>query len=210
MPVPVLVVEDDSLVRLAVVHQIREGSRFEVAAAVGDLAGARTAIEADIAKLGIFDLSLPDGHAGELIALAVERGMAVLVLTVWDDDDNVYSAIAAGAGGYLLKGDASAGRVCDALQILTDGGAPISPVIARRLLDDFRGRARTHTQPPGSGELTNREREILAYFAKGATYDDVASLMHISVNTVRHHVRNLYRKLHVSSKVEAVSLGGGR
>src|SRR6185503_17500604 len=106
------------------------------------------------ASIGVFDLELPDGHSGELIPRAVERGMSVLVLTVWDDDDSVYRALAAGAGGYLLKGDASAGRVSEALTVLKDGGAPISPTIARRLLDDFRRRPPPKPSLPEGPTLT--------------------------------------------------------
>lgn len=157
--------------------------------------------------MGVFDLELRDGSALPLIPIAVARGMSVLVLTIWDDDVRVYQALAAGAGGYLLKGDASAGRVAEAIGVLVDGGAPISPTIARRLLDDFRLRAPKAPAPtPDVALLTDREREIIELFAKGATYDEVASLLTLSVNTVRHHVRSMYRKLHVCSKTEAVTL----
>jgi DNA-binding NarL/FixJ family response regulator len=127
---------------------------------------------------------------------------------VFDDDDKVYQALSAGASGYLLKSDAAA-RVGEALGVLKEGGAPISPMIARRLLDDFRSRAAPRpaaSEPaPAEAELTPREREIIELFAKGATYEDVARILSMSVNTVRHHVRGMYKKLHVCSKAEAVT-----
>jgi DNA-binding NarL/FixJ family response regulator len=212
----VLVLEDDALIRRGVVRQIEASGAFAVVAQGGDVGMGRAAIEAGQATIGVFDLQLSDGSSVPLIRLAVERQMAVLVLTVWDDDESVYQALAAGAAGYLLKGDA-ASRVAESLTILRDGGAPISPTIARRLLDDFRSRPRgegvaraTEAAPsalddPGAPELTGREREIIELFAKGATYDEVAKMLSMSVNTVRHHVRGMYRKLHVCSKAEAVT-----
>lgn len=211
----VLVLEDDPLVRRGVVQQIAASERFEIVGEVADVVSARKAIEEKKAALGIFDLELRDGSSLPLIPLAVELGMSVLVLTIWDDDERVYRALAAGAGGYLLKGDASAGRVVEALAALMDGGAPISPTIARRLLDDLRLRTPPKPKPeaaqvPDVSSLTDREREIIELFAKGATYEEVASLLSLSVNTVRHHVRSMYRKLHVCSKTEAVTLAFSR
>jgi DNA-binding NarL/FixJ family response regulator len=208
----VLVLEDDPLIRRGVVKQIESDGAFKVVAQAGDVVAGRKAIETSGATIGVFDLQLSDGTSIPLIRLAVERQMAVLVLTVWDDDDNVYKALAAGASGYLLKGDATT-RVAESLTILRDGGAPISPTIARRLLDDFRSRGQARAPGAGSGpdlpggasDLTEREREIIELFAKGATYDDVARMLTMSVNTVRHHVRAMYRKLHVCSKAEAVT-----
>ena len=206
----VLVLEDDPFIRRGVVAQIAADSAFSVAAAVADVVGAAAAIETCNATLGVFDLELRDGSSLPLIGRAVERGIAVLVLTVWDDEERVYQALAAGAGGYLLKADASAGRVTEALGVLRDGGAPISPMIARRLLDDLRGRPTPEPAPNDLAKLTDREREIIELFAKGATYDEVASMLTMSVNTVRHHVRGMYKKLHVCTKAEAVSLAFGR
>jgi DNA-binding NarL/FixJ family response regulator len=214
VPEPVLVLEDDPLIRRGIVRQIEAGGEFEVVAQAGDIVAGRAAIESSGATIGVFDLTLTDGNSIPLIRLAVEKQIAILVLTVWDDDDNVYQALAAGASGYLLKGDA-AGRVRESLGILRDGGAPISPSIARRLLDDFRTRGKAQVEkpasasapsgPPEGSDLTGREREIIELFAKGATYDEVARMLSMSVNTVRHHVRAMYRKLHVCSKAEAVT-----
>lgn len=235
MSASVLVVEDDEFVRAGVVRQIERSDDFRVVAQAASLADAARAVDEGRASIGVFDLQVHGGSALDLIPTAVSRGMSILVLTVWDDDESVYQALAAGAGGYLLKGDAAAGRVTEALRTLLDGGAPISPTIARRLLQDFRLRAphrpsaslkateevhrpsatRRAAAPVSGGEdiaspelrnLTDREREVIELFAKGATYDEVASMLSMSVNTVRHHVRSMYRKLHVCSKAEAISV----
>jgi DNA-binding NarL/FixJ family response regulator len=209
----VVVLEDDPVVRRGVVKQVEASGRFAVVGEAADTVTARRAIEQAKATLGVFDLELRDGSALPLIPVATARGISVLVLTIWDDDERVYRALEAGAGGYLLKGDASAGRVAEALDVLASGGAPISPTIARRLLEDLRLRpkAKPETEKvPDASNLTTREREIIELFAKGATYDEVASLLDVSVNTVRHHVRSMYRKLHVCSKTEAVTLALSR
>ena len=200
----VLVFEDDALIRRGVVRQVEAEAGFRVVAEAGDVASGRKAIATTDATIGIFDLQLADGTSIPLIQEAAERGISVLVLTVWDDDDNVYQALAAGAAGYLLKGDAST-KIGEALSTLKEGGAPISPTIARRLLEDFRTRP-PKTETPAAADLTTREREIIELFAKGATYDEVAKMLSMSVNTVRHHVRGMYRKLHVCSKAEAVTM----
>src|SRR4029079_13834312 len=127
-----------------------------------------SAIETSGATIGVFDLQLTDGSSIPLIRLAVERQMDILGLSVWDDYDHVSPARAAGASGYLLKGDA-ASKVAESLVVLRDGGAPISPTIARRLLDDFRTRGAVTVEKavaaPDGEQLTVREREIIELFA---------------------------------------------
>lgn len=218
MPDTVLVIEDDPFVREGIVAQIRASSEYVVVAEASTLTEARRAIEAGNATMGVFDLGLPDGNTTTLLPLAVARAMAVLVVTVWDDDASVYGALVAGAGGYLLKADAAAGRVVEALTTLREGGAPISPTIARRVIEGLRRApaSSAHGSAPAHGSvadaasgltlLTDREREVIDLFAKGATYDEVGRMLTMSVNTVRHHVRSIYRKLHVCSKAEAVTV----
>lgn len=210
---PVLVFEDDPVVRRSVVAQVEATERFTVVGEAADIVTARNLLEATDARVGVFDIELQAGSTLTLIPRAVERGLSVLILTIWDDDDRLYRALAAGAGGYLLKGEATPGRVAESLAILMEGGAPISPAIARRLLDDLRDRgpAKREVAPtPDISSLTAREREVIDLFAKGATYEEVASLLSVSVNTVRYHVRSMYRKLHVCSKAEAVTMAFSR
>lgn len=209
----VVVLEDDPVVRRSVVAQIEKSERFTVVGEAADFAAAEKLLATTDAKIGVFDIELRGGSTLTLMPLAVERGMSVLVLTIWEDDDRLYRALAAGAGGYLLKANATPSQVAESLGTLLDGGAPISPAIARRLLDDFRGRfppKREVAPTPDIGSLSAREREIIELFAKGATYDEVADLLDVSVNTVRHHVRSMYRKLHVCTKAEAVTLAYAR
>lgn len=213
MPEGVLLIEDDPVVRASVAREIGASGRFVVTAEAADVRSAREAVETADATVAIVDLELRDGSALPLIPLATRRGIGVIVLTIWDDD-RVYRALKAGAGGYILKSDASSHRVAEALEILLAGGAPISPAIARRLVEDLRDRepvpSPERPPTPDMTSLTDREREIIELFAKGATYDEVARLLDISVNTVRFHVRSMYRKLHVCTKAEAVTLAFSR
>lgn len=213
----VVVLEDDPAVRRSLVAQIEKSERFTVVGEAGDFAAAEKLLATTQARIGVFDIELRGGSTLTLMPLAVERGMSVLVLTIWEDDDRLYRALAAGASGYLLKANATPSQVAESLGTLLDGGAPISPAIARRLLDDFRGRfppkreaAPALSPTPDIASLSAREREIIELFAKGATYDEVADLLDVSVNTVRHHVRSMYRKLHVCTKAEAVTLAYAR
>jgi DNA-binding NarL/FixJ family response regulator len=198
----VLVIEDDPVVRQEVAARIGENPRFEVGVEADTLAAARQALATHKPVIAVVDLQLPDGNAIELIPELRAAGVAVLVLTVVADDANVYRALAAGAGGYLLKAEAMS-TLDAALASLVDGGAPISPRIARWLMEDFRARAAAPTSAPGP-ELSPREWELIDMFSNGATYSEVARALAVSINTVREHVRNLYEKLHVCSKAEAV------
>lgn len=208
----VLVLEDDALVRGEIARAVESCAGFELAGEAGTVAGALDQLEKLAPRLALFDLALPDGSALPLIARARAASTEVIVLTVSEDADAVYHAIAGGAVGYLLKGDVFA-QVVEALKLFREGGSSISPRIARRLFEDLRTRPMVPERAPpeelARPTLTQREREILELFSAGSTYREVARMLDISVNTVRQHVRNLYEKLHVCSKTEAVIAARG-
>jgi DNA-binding NarL/FixJ family response regulator len=120
---------------------------------------------------------------------------------VQDDDDHLYQAICAGAAGYLVKG-ASPEQVVAAVCELYAGGSPMSPGIARRVL---RALAERRAPAPEIERLTDREREVLEQLAQGYRYKEIADRLSVSLDTVRTHVRNLYDKLHVSSRTDALN-----
>jgi len=199
----VLVIEDDPIVREEIAARIGDNPRFATGIEARTLAEARQALERQRPAAAIVDLQLPDGNAIDLIPQMRAAGIPVLVLTVSADDAHVYRALAAGAGGYLVKADALS-TIDGALAALLDGGAPISPCIARWLMEDFRARQKAPPTDEVGPSLTPREWELVDMFSNGATYSEVARALAVSVNTVRQHVRNLYEKLHVCSKAEAV------
>jgi DNA-binding NarL/FixJ family response regulator len=133
-----------------------------------------------------------------------------VMLTVFDDDERIFSAIKAGAHGYLLK-EEKAQQIIDAIyQVHEDDGAPMSPGIARRawrwLTTMEKPFGQKNTQPEHPELLSDREKEILKCNMEGKEYNQIAEQLFLSKHTVRQHMKNIYRKLHVSSKVEALQI----
>lgn len=149
------------------------------------------------------DIGLPGMGGVEGTRILRERfpGLPILALTVYDDDESVFDAICAGASGYLLKNTTPA-RLLESLQEVADGGAPMSPEVARRVLTLFR-RFRPSARAPS--QLTPQELTLLRLMVEGHHYKTAAHEMGISVNTVSFHLRYIYEKLQVHSKTEAVA-----
>lgn len=159
------------------------------------------------------DLEMPemDGVQTISIARSLYPSVYFIVLTVFDDDDKIFEAIKAGAHGYLLK-DESAISLHNAItNVLENGGAPMSPAIARKALSLL-----SKSEPPGithnpesdifNALLTEREKEILQHTITGYDAKRIASILNISVLTIRKHIANIYQKLHVNSRAQIISL----
>lgn len=158
----------------------------------------------------LMDLDMPVMNGIEAISRAHELYPDVhfLVLTVFDEDDKIFEAIAAGALGYLLK-DESLGSVVQAIiQVVEFGGAPMSPRIARKALQLLTKSRQSATVPASevAPELSTRETEILKALVNGLDYKAIAELLFISPHTVRKHIANIYEKLHVTNRAQAVGL----
>lgn len=171
----------------------------------------------------LVDLGLPDGSGIDAIRAcrALHPACDVMVVTMFGDEANMLEAFAAGARGYLLK-DGTERDLARHVLDLRGGGSPMSPIIARRLLQVWQGQgsaaasgtgqrldrspvpAATAPTPLGGDSLTPKEREVLHLVARGFTYDEAAARMGVSLSTVRTHVRNIYGKLDVHNKTEAV------
>jgi DNA-binding NarL/FixJ family response regulator len=149
------------------------------------------------------DIGLPGMNGIDGTRILRERfpQTPILALTVYDDDDNVFDAICAGASGYLLKNTPPV-RLLESLREVVNGGAPMSPEIARRVMALFR-----RFRPPDRAayHLTPQETELLKLMVEGHHYKTAASEMGISINTVSFHLKNIYEKLQVHSKTEAVA-----
>lgn len=173
-----------------------------------DLRGARAWLHTEDARaeplLALVDLGLPDGSGLELIAeLQRDRpGARVVVSTVLDDDDHLLRALAAGAEGYLLKYRDRA-ELVSLLRRMDGDEAPISPTLARRILDRFRAQAREALAAPAPVQLTERETEVLRLIGRGLILREVASVLSVSAHTVAHHVKSIYAKLGIASRAEA-------
>lgn len=212
-PISVLVVEDDAALRGEFVAMIDATPGIELRAAVGDLAAARAALAAHGAPdVLIVDLGLPDGDGTALISelAAAAPETCALVVTVFGDEGHVISALEAGAKGYLLK-DATLDEFVRAVRLVHEGGSPLSPKIARYLLKRFAPtQPEAPKQPPaeseaGAEKLTPRESEILGLIAEGNSVAATATALQLSPHTVATHVKHIYGKLAVSSRVQAVN-----
>lgn len=169
--------------------------------------GAREAmrlIESQQFDLALVDLSLGDGHGRDVIAHLAQRqpACAIVVSTIHDDDENLFQALQAGAQGYLLK-DHPISWLATQLKGIMQGQPPLSPAIARRLLRHFQATPAKASIPEGRDELSAREREVLGLLAQGVRIADIGETLGISRHTVGDHVKNIYRKLNISSRAEA-------
>jgi DNA-binding NarL/FixJ family response regulator len=159
------------------------------------------------------DIEMPGMDGIETISFARQLYPAILflVLTVFDDDDKVFDAIRAGADGYLLKHESAAVLEEAINNVLEYGGAPMSPAIARKALQ-LLGKAQLPASSPAHeagarpADISQREMDVLQLMVNGADAKSIATQMELSVHTVRKHIANIYEKLHVNSKAQAISL----
>lgn len=173
------------------------------------VAEALTALQHEDYDLALIDLVLPDGTGVDVIAAAAQRRpeCTLVVASLFDDDEHLFPALRAGAHGYLLK-DQPTEVLAGQLRGISAGHPPLSPAIARRMLDYFREASNGGPQIAESAAaeeatLTPREREVLGQLARGISIANIALAMSISRHTVGDHVKNIYRKLNISSRAEA-------
>ena len=213
-PIGVLIVEDEPEFISRFSEAVLGDPQMRLLGAVSTGKAGLALLDAQPPDVLLVDLGLPDISGIDLIRHAARHhpGCDSLVVTMFADDTHVISSIEAGATGYLLK-DASAARIAAAIHEVREGGSPISPSIARRVLARFRGPAPAATALPAAAAtpvpdepspLSERETELLRLVAKGFSFDAVAEVLSISPHTVVAHVKNIYRKLAVHSRGEAV------
>ena len=205
----ILLVEDDEATLAHLAHAIDTHPQLCVVQACATLEQGHHALANNRPDVLVTDLGLPDGSGIELIRTARKLAppVEVMVITVFGDERNVLAAIEAGAGSYLLK-DGDTASIGMAIMKLLEGESPISPAIARQLLKRFQSPpSPPSTAIPDRQEkslLTARETEVLSCMAKGYTYNEAADLLGMSHHTVTSHIKNIYRKLEVNSRSEAV------
>lgn len=202
-----------NLIRIAIVedqHEIREGLRFLIHSTEGyrctgsfeSMEAALPALDADLPDIVLTDIGLPGISGIEGMRLMKERWpeMVIVALSVYDDDERIFDALCAGASGYMLKKTAPA-RLIDCLKEAMNGGAPMSPEVASRVVSLFRT-----IRPPSKADyqLTPHEVRLLKLLVEGHSHKTAAAELGSSVNTIGFHMRNIYRKLQVHSKSEAV------
>jgi DNA-binding NarL/FixJ family response regulator len=201
-PVRVAIVEDEHVVREELVTLLRRSPRFTV---VGSYANAETALAAIPAAppdVLLLDLQLP-GLSGTDCLQRLRftlPDLKIVVLTKFEDADHLFNALRAGASGYLLKRfadrDLETGIVAASL-----GGAPMSPEIARRVIDYFRTLPRRNTDLE---RLSRRETDVLHWLSQGYSYKQIAQRLGLSLETVNGYIKSIYKKLHVHSSIDAI------
>lgn len=201
----VLVVEDDPATRTRIANIIEASTSFKLQGPAKDFSEAAGHIKNSPPDLLLTDLQLPDGSGIGLIASVAGSNTKALVLTVMGDETSVIEAIKAGASGYLLKDD-DGDDIINSLSLLLEGQAPLSPSIARYLLKQFATdkQAASTSSQTSNDILTRRETDVLHLVAKGYSYAEIADVLALSVHTVASHVKNIYKKLDVNSRGEAV------
>jgi len=197
----VVIVEDQRRTREGLAAEVAFDPGLRVVGAFASMEEALPVIEREPPAILLTDIGLPgmSGIEGVRRYRARHQSALVLVLSVFGDDRHVFEAICAGASGYLLK-DTPPDRLREAIHELVAGGAPMTPEIARRVVATFRRFPST----PAEHDLSPRELDVLRAVGQGHSYKTAAIALAMSIDTVRFHIRNIYSKLHVHSKSEAV------
>jgi DNA-binding NarL/FixJ family response regulator len=202
MSIKVAIVDDDEGIRTSLAALIRRASNLEVTGQYPNAEAALREIPAQAPDVVLMDINMPGMKGVECVRELKARLPQVqfLMLTVYEDSESLFNSLRAGASGYLLKRTAPA-RLMEAIRDVHAGGAPMSPQLARRVVQFF---SQPEQESSDLSKLTAGEREFLDQLAGGYAYKEIADRMNISIDTVRSYVRTVYEKLHVHSRTEAV------
>ena len=200
----IIIVEDNKTIRdgLSLLFNATDG--LKCVAKYKDCESMLQDIKEDNPDLILMDIGLPgmSGIEGTKKVKETYPDILVLVLSVYEDDDNIFDALCAGACGYLIKKTPPA-RLIEAIQEAYDGGSPMSAHITRKVVGYFQNNVKKFNN--SEINLSDREKDILASLSKGNSYKMIADIVCISIDTVRYHIRNIYKKMHVHSQSEAVA-----
>lgn len=200
MSIKIAIVEDDDVIRKGLEYILSHSEGFTCIGAFNSGEAALKHIPVDDVDVVLMDINLPGMSGIECVEKlkAKKHDINIMMLTVYDSNDNIFRSLAAGATGYVLKNTPS-DVLLKLIRELYEGGAPMSNEIARKIIKVFQ------TKPNADEEhLTSREYGIVSELAKGLTYEEIADKLFISVETVRYHIKNIYQKLHVHSRTAAV------
>lgn len=200
--IKVSIVEDDIKLRETLVRYITGQSGFRCVCAYPDAESALADIPLNSPDVVLMDINLPGMSGIECVPRlhAALPALKIIMLTVFEDSDQVFKSLSAGAFGYLVKSNHPA-KIIQAIREVHDGGSPMSGQIARMVVQSFEKRAASHSE---TDSLAPRELEVLHGLSCGQPYKQIASDLGISLSTVRTYIQRIYEKLHVHSQTEAV------
>lgn len=201
----VAIVEDNNTIREGLAQLINGTDGYKCIGAFGDVESFLPKISSLPINVVLMDIGLPgmNGIEGAKAAVIKNPDLSILMLTVYEESEFVFDALCAGACGYLVKKTPPA-RLLEAIKDANDGGSPMSSRIARQVITAFK-EGKNITRETQNYDLSDREISVLNLLSDGCNYQEIAETLFISVDTVRHHIRNIYKKLHVHSQSEAVA-----
>lgn len=199
MEIKVIIVEDDSEIRNGLTQLINNASGYKCIASFSDAVSFLEKNDELDADVVLMDINLPYMSGIDCIKKLRKKNfkLNVIILSIYEDDDNIFEALKSGAQGYLLK-KTPVDEILKSIKDVIKGGSPMTGQIARRVVQSF------HQKPSEFEKLSEREQEILVMLSKGYRYKDIGDKMFISIETVRTHIRNIYEKLQVHSRTEAL------
>jgi len=204
MAIPVIIFEDNVRLRQSLEMFLDDKVLFRVKASYENCLYAKEAAKEHRPELVIMDIDMPgmSGIEGVKAIKSLNPGIKIIMYTVYDDNDNIFDCICAGADGYLLK-QTPPHKLKEALKEVMEGGSPLSPSIAGKVYKHFQKQISSTTHEEFN--LTSRETDILQSLVRGNSYKTIAAELFISIDTVKKHLKNIYLKLQVNSGTEAVA-----
>jgi DNA-binding NarL/FixJ family response regulator len=202
MPIAICIVEDDVELSTSVARYLDGAPGFRCAGAFASGEEALEQIPKKQPAVVLMDINLPGMSGIECVRQlrTLMPTLQVIMLTVYEDTDQVFQSLAAGAAGYLVK-SIKPSHLLEAIRDVHGGGSPMTSHIARKVVQAFQQPGRAE---PGDEHLSPREQQVLELLAKGAPYKQIAENMGIGIETIRTYIRRIYEKLHVHSRIEAV------
>lgn len=201
MAIKIILFEDNDSLRESLVYLLKNTEGYEVTGDYNNCKDAATIVRVYQPDVVLMDIDMPEKNGIEGVRSIKEARpqTAVIMYTVFEDDEKLFQCLCAGANGYLLKKTHPV-RLFQAIEEVLEGGAPMSPTIARKVLSTFQHKKRNHYA------LSSRETEVLQLLTKGYSTKMIAADLDISFDTARFHLKNIYAKLHVNCGKEAIAL----
>lgn len=213
MSVKLAIVDDKAIVRRAIKNKLQSSTEINIVmeAANGKdfLKKMNDALATNLPEIVLMDIEMPemDGIQAVAIASTLFPEIKFIVLTVFDNSEKIFEAIKAGASGYLLKDDEAINLIEAIMQVANYNAVPMSPAIARKTLGLLKtGTTEDSSGKVGPGLLSRREYDVLVSLVEGLEYREIAEKLFISPATARTHIANIYQKLHVKSKAQAIKM----